>query len=367
MKIGFHSPLPPAPSGVADYAATLLEALARENEVAVNSKRSAGVELYHLGNNQLHRRIYQQALEVPGVVVLHDAVLQHFFLGALHPGAYVEEFVFNYGEWSRHVAWELWRSRARSAQDARYFHYPMLRRIAEVSRAVVVHNPAAAALVRTHAPCARVIEIPHFFRMPQLPPGHEVIRLRSCWNMPPGALLFSVFGHLRESKRLFSVLRAFETVRGRGVNAALLVAGRFASSDLERAIAPMLASPGIVRVGYMPEREFWLHASAVDVCLNLRHPAAGETSGISIKLMGIGKATIVTASEETSQFPQTACLRVDAGIAETDMLAEYMTWLARFPEAAREIGRRAAAYIAAEHALGKCVRRYREVLVQHDS
>ena len=74
----------------------------------------------------------------------------------------------------------------------------------------------------------------------------------------------------------------------------LLVAGQFASTDLERAVEPLLRAPGIVRLPYLEEREFWLAASAVDACINLRDPAAGETSGIAIRLMGIGKPVLLT-------------------------------------------------------------------------
>ena len=46
MTVGFYAPLPPARSGVADYAAALLPALRRLGSVKVNSSR-AGVCLYH--------------------------------------------------------------------------------------------------------------------------------------------------------------------------------------------------------------------------------------------------------------------------------------------------------------------------------
>ena len=94
MKLGFFSPLPPARTGVADYSAALLGALRRSGAVNLGD---GDINLYHLGNNQLHREIYQRALEKPGVVVLHDAVLQHFFLGTLCEHEYVAEFVYNYG------------------------------------------------------------------------------------------------------------------------------------------------------------------------------------------------------------------------------------------------------------------------------
>jgi len=354
VTLGFHAPLPPARSGVADYAAQLIEALRPYAAVAANPLRTTGIDLYHLGNNQLHGEIYRRALKRPGVVVLHDAVLQHFLLGWLDESLYVEEFVYNYGEWSRELARQLWRCRARSAQDPRYFEYPMLRRIAEVSKAVIVHNPGAAAIVKSHAPSAPVVEIPHFWRAPELPPSYEITRLRESLGLRPSTFLFGVFGHLRESKRLLSVLRAFRVVRG----SALLIAGEFTSSDLARALAPLLGAPGVVRAGYLPERDFWLHAAAADACVNLRYPAAGETSAIAIRMMGMGKPVILTAGQESSRFPATACLRVDAGPAETEMLAAYMTWLAEFRAAAGEIGRRGAEYVRREHALEECARRY---------
>ncbi len=88
---------------------------------------------------------------------------------------------------------------------------------------------------------------------------------------------------------------------------------------------------GIVRIGYLDERDFWLCASAVDACINLRYPMAGETSMIAIRLMGLGKTVLVSAGDETSRFPEAACVRVDPGQAEEEMLAEYLVWLARCP------------------------------------
>ncbi len=362
MTLGFHSPLAPRRTGVADYAAALLGELRARGQVLVNSRRSAQVELYQLGNNQLHRGIYRRAIERPGVVVLHDAVLHHFFLGALTEDGYVEEFVYNYGDWSRDFARELWRERSRSAQDARYFRFPMLRRIAETSRALVVHNPAAAARVREHVAGARVVEIPHLFAQPELPPAYEVIRLRARLGLTPRTTLFGVFGHLRESKRLFPILRAFERVHRKEPETALVVAGEFVSSDLARALVGLLDQPGVLRAGYLSERDFWLYASAVDACINLRYPAAGETSGIAIRLMGIGKPLLVTAAEECSRFPETACIRIDGGVAEEEMLAAYMLWLDGAPEARRRVGEEAARHIGAHHGLAAVAARFVEAL-----
>src|ERR1700732_4810033 len=104
MKVGYFSPLPPAPTGVADYSAALLPLLRSFGAVEIAPEEYDAVydvNLYHIGNNGLHRDIYRRAITHPGVVVLHDAVLQHLLLGTLDQSEYVEEVVYNYGEPSR--------------------------------------------------------------------------------------------------------------------------------------------------------------------------------------------------------------------------------------------------------------------------
>lgn len=366
MKVGYYAPLPPASTGVADYAAALLSALRRRGQVELEPA-SASIFLYHLGNNQIHRDIYRRALEVPGVVVLHDAVLHHFFLGSMDERQYVDEFVFNYGEWNRDLARDLWRRRASSGLDSRYFAYPMLKRIARFSRAVVVHNPAAARMVRQHAPDTPVVEIPHLFQQPDLPPAYEVFRFRKKYGFSLRTFVFGVFGYLRESKRLMTILRAFETVHRARPDTALLVSGAFVSSDLARATSPLLKKSGIIRLGYLSESQFWLAASALDACINLRYPAAGETSGISIRMMGIGKPVMVTEGAEVSGYPETACFRIAAGLAEQSHLTENSIVVVDFPGTAREVGRRAAGHIFLHHSLDRVAEQYWEALCAYSS
>jgi glycosyltransferase involved in cell wall biosynthesis len=366
VTVGFFSPLPPARTGVADYSAELLRALAPLGSVKVNVHDAAtgiDIALYHLGNNPLHREIYGRALATPGVAVLHDAMLHHFFLGSDDEQEYVAEFVYNYGDWSEDLARDLWRRRSRSAADPEYFRYPMLKRVVERSRAVIVHNPRAAKLVHEHGREVTVHEIPHLFALPaDLPSQSEVIRWRAALGVASHTFLVGVFGHLRESKRLMALLRAFQRAR-RSADLVLLVAGDFASSDLARAAEPLLGNePGVLRIGYLDERDFWLCASAVDACINLRYPMAGETSGIAIRLMGLGKPVMVTAGEETSRFPESACVRVDPGQAEEEMLAEFLVWLAGHPEDSRAIGQRAAAHIRKYHAPARAGELYWQAL-----
>jgi hypothetical protein len=348
VTVGFFAPLPPARTGVAAYASVLLRHLRGRGHVEVEPGR-ADVNLYHLGNNQLHREIYRRAILEPGVVVLHDAVLHHFFLGVLSEADYVEEFVYNYGEWTRDLAVTFWRRRAGSATDNRYFQYPMLRRVCETSRCVIVHNPAAAASARRHAPQSRIVEIPHLFEPPPEPSPAKIAQTRRGLGLDQQTILAGVFGHLRESKRILPILRAFERLHSD--QAVFLLAGDIGSRDLSRAIEPFLTATNIRRIPYLPEHDFWSLAFATDICLNLRYPAAGESSGIATRFMGIGKPVFLTDSEEVSRIPETACIRIESGMREEAQVEDILRWLCRMPHYGREIGANAASYVREYHSI----------------
>jgi glycosyltransferase involved in cell wall biosynthesis len=337
---------------VADYAAALLYALRQHGDVRADAS-TADVHLYHIGNNQLHGAIYRRAIEQSGVTVLHDAVLQHFFLGSSTEAQYVDEFVYNYGEWHRDRGHQLWRDRAASATDERYFRYPMLRRVAERSLAVVVHNPGAADLVRRHAADIEIVTIPHLFDAPPPLDPVSAFDFRRRLGIPLDHFLFGVFGFLRESKRLLHVLEVFAEVRKANPRIGLLVAGDIISSDLERACAPLLERPGVYRVPYLSDHDFWIAASAIDACINLRVPPAGETSGIAIRMMGLGKAVILTDSPENAAFPKGTFFPVPSGVAERTALFDYICILAQDPMLGREMGRMASAHVSREHSIAR--------------
>lgn len=351
MTVGFYSPLPPARSGVADYAAALLGELRKHGDVAV-SPETCDVALYQIGNNPLHREVYERAISRPGVVVLHDAVLHHFYLGTMSQAQYEAEFAYNYGEWGQ----SLWRDRALSAQDPRYFERPMLKRIAETARAVVVHNPAAAVAVRSHAPLAQVVEIQHF---------HEGQECAATQNI---AFTFGVFGYLRPSKRLFSVLDAFARLHRLNRNTRLLVAGDFGSDEFARALGTSLNRPGVDRLPHLSLPEFRSALASVDCCVNLRYPQAGETSGIAMHAMGAGKAVIVSEGLEWERFPEGTLFPIPTGPGESGALFEAMAVLSDNSSLAKRMGAVAADHIQRYHSLSASGTEYWNLLCRlHES
>ena len=367
MILRYHSPLPPERTGVADYSAALLGELTRHAEVITNpTDAGPGINVYHIGNNGFHHAAYLRALAEPGVVVLHDAVLQHYFLGHLPRDVYVEEFVHNYGEWHRPFGETLWAERASASSDARFFEWPMLRRLMDSAQGVIVHNAAAMQAVLRHATRTRVEVIPHLFTPPPEPDPDAVALLRARWGVADGTAIIGVFGYLRETKRIPSVVRAYERARMRGAKLALLVSGDFVSKGLEAQLAASLAQPGVIRRGYVEEDEFWLQAYAVDACVNLRVPSAGESSGIATRLMGIGKAVFLTEGPEVAHFPSGSYFPVSAGREEEAELEEMFVAIARDGSLTREMGRLARRHVVREQSLERVGEAYLRFLKLFD-
>jgi len=146
-----------------------------------------------------------------------------------------------------------------------------------------------------------------------------------------------------------------------GANARLLVSGEFVSKQLATTFDLLLNRSGVLRTDYLPTGEFWKYLAAADLCVNLRYPSAGESSGIAIQTMGIGKAVAFTNDETIARIPADACLRINTGPAEEKELAEYIVWLAK-TDAAAAIGRNAARYIASEHSPERAASAYWEVI-----
>ena len=339
---------PTGHSGVAHYAEILDKAI----------PRAPGVTVFHLGNNQLHQPIYQRLIshqDPKRVVILHDAVLHHFMLGALSRDAYIEEFVYNYGEWHRNLAQDLWSGRSHSGSAPEYFAYPMLRRAMEAAHLVIVHNPAAARLAREHR-ASRVELVPHFIEHHPAPAAQEVFAWRASQSIRESTCLFGVFGHLRESKRIPAIVRAI--AQQPPGTAALLVQGEWGSDALRQSLDPT----GVIRVGAVPETMFRLLIAAVDVGVNLRYPSAGESSGVLARLMAAAKPAIVTCGEELSHLPPGIVWPVSPGPGEAEQLACAMAYLAQHRSSRLEMGRAAHAYAQAECSVEVLGRRIGQLL-----
>lgn len=388
MRVACFTPLAPSPTGVAGYSEALLPALMKRFDVEVfvedlrsvrahrgrpvfshlkfaqrDQRQPFDVCLYHLGNNRLHLFAYRAALDRPGVVVIHDALLQHLLLG-ISWDAWAEEFACTYGERGREIAATL-RGGNPGLHEG-FFRYPLVKRVAERSRVLIVHNQAAAERIHREAPGAVVRLIPMLFAERDREVGRAEARRRL--GLSPDAFLLGCFGFIREPRRLAVALRVFEALkRDHLLRAEFVLVGRFPSLEMERFLEPRLAAPGIHRPGFVSAPAFDEYAVACDAVINLRHPSAGESSAVAVRLMGLGVPVALSDIPENAAFPADACLRVPADEMEEPLLLEYLLALARDPELGAAIGANARRYIRREHDLERCAALYAEVLAAAQS
>ena len=298
--------------------------------------------LYQLGNNRLHWFVYQAALARPGVLDLHDALLQHLFLGHSWE-AWEQEFAFVYGARGKEIAANL-RGGNMGAHEG-FFRYPLTKRVVEASRAVIVHNPGAVERVRRESPGTACHVIPHLIH------SRPVAADRKALGLPPTAFLVGFFGYVREPRRLPVIVRAFQSLRRTVPNAELLIVGDGRAEG-----------PGIRCAGPVSDELFDQYGAACDVVVNLRWPSAGESSGVSICMMGLGRPVIMTDLPENSGYPEDSCLRVPPGEMEEPLLLEYLLELAQKPALGQAIGSRAREHIAQEHHVERCIEMYAALL-----
>ena len=371
--IDWLSPLPPAPSGIADYSAELLAAMPDTRDVRVfgpagatrswpfptaayESYRPEGrLPVYHIGNHRgFHGAIHDLALRHPGVVVLHeyrirDLVREH----ALANGgsrAWLEELRYALGETGPALA--------RGEHTGGFFTPPLFERLVDRSRGVIVHGEQARRRVLASRPAARVWTVPHHFSPPSgsAPAvGREGLGLPS---VDTGTFLVGIFGHVTYFKKIRQAVDAFSALRARVPGARLVIVG--APADNDPGLARLLAHPpaGVQVTGRVAFDRLQALMAAVDAAINLRLETAGETSGTCIRLLGLGRPIIVTDAGWFSEIPDDACLKVRDDAWEASTLRAFLLALAERPALRAAIGRNAARWIAREHSIARSLAAY---------
>ena len=92
--------------------------------------------------------------------------------------------------------------------------------------------------------------------------------------------------------------------------------------------------------------------------INLRYPSAGETSGTLIRLLGLGKAVVVSNTGAFAEIPDDCCAKIDLDATEEELLFAVLRALATDPELRRRMGENARRHIATHHSLEGSARAY---------
>jgi glycosyltransferase involved in cell wall biosynthesis len=403
LRLAYASPLPPEGTGIADYSAELLPVLGAElaahgGEVVAYTARPEAAPraltavlpvrgyaelsarrgdhdlvLYHLGNNpDFHAEIYALLGEIPGVVVLHEPMLHHLVRGlTLSRGdaeAYVRALRRCHGAPGEAVG----RAFVDQQRPFDIFRFPLFEEAVDRSLGLIVHNEYTRQRVLASRPATTIAVVPHHLSLAELgtdPAVREAERaaLRARLGLAEGVPVLGSYGFVTPAKRLEVMLGALRRLREERLAAGqpapvLLLAGDVSPYyDLDAVLAAH-GGDGVVHRGGLSLPDFLRAMDLADVAINLRYPTSGETSGTLMRLLGLGKAVVVTDAGSFAELPESCAARVPLDAAEEETLLAILRRLLADEPFRRALGRNAAHHLATHHRLEGSARRYREFL-----
>jgi hypothetical protein len=286
-------------------------------------------------------------------------------------GAFVQ--TWTWGTESGAVAVDLRASAALPAygmtlSDRRFdlsFHRPVVR----FGDSFIVHSEELADRIledrRTPTPTAVV---PHGVDAGLVQGDRDAARARLSWSKSD-TLLVS-FGAVQDHKRPGPLLEGVASARAAGANVHLVLAGAASTErfDLDGEIERLDLRDHVTVTGFLDESEFQDWLAAADVCVNLRGPSTGGTSGGVARAMAAGRATVISDLPEWAEFPDGAVVRVPLGDGEVAGLSAAFQNLDAQPQD-RDLlegeARRWAREVADWPLVGALVREFLEVGPAH--
>jgi glycosyltransferase involved in cell wall biosynthesis len=367
LKLNFFTPLPPVRSNVANHSLVVVDALQRLADVIVWTDQTeppemtqtiqvqhfdparvpwpllhaADLNIYNVGNNEsFHRAIFDVARQAPGLMVLHDTRLQHFFGRYAENGGADRDFYLesmHRGHGPQAVADAHAFMAGNHGFDVLVERYPMTTIAVERGIAAVIHNEGELAAIegKTRTP---IFYLPLVYAAGAAP-------VRS----PPGATLrLIVFGFIGLNRRLGGILEALAGLPDKDV-----VLDIYGELEPSLAIDSLAASLGLARRvrhhGFVPDAELAAALARADLALNLRFPSMGEASGSQLYIWDAALPSLVTRTGWYASLPGDAVFFVEPD-DEVATIQSHLTALRRDPERFRRAGLRGRELLLQHHA-----------------
>jgi glycosyltransferase involved in cell wall biosynthesis len=332
---------------------TLLESLGRFDVLVYNLGD-------HYGN---HASIYEIAMARPGITILHDLVMNHFFAEYCRtlkqePERYVHELTYSHGEagWQlgerviQGIAGNIW-------ENGTMLRYPMAKSAIRGAHGVIVHSRFAYEAIRAVADSpVRVLAFPQ----PALLSEGTGAALEHAPATAGKVRLFT-FGMINRNKNVELVLRAMAERTLLRERAEYVVLGSLTDAyeaELRVLIERLQLGERVRLLGFQPDAVLHEQMAAADVVINVRNPHFGESSWSLLESCAAGKPTIVWGHGSYAELPDEVVVKVNSE-AELRAALERLVLNERDRAA---IGERALAYVTAEHATSRYAARLLEFL-----
>lgn len=341
------TPLPPSPSGIANYAATIYgageefddirfvanNAEERDDERAIAPDDPAsedGGALLQIGNNAHHGYIFQRAMKGGAVVEMHDLSLHHLHtdltLGQGDFDSYRRGLETSEGDWGRRFAYQ--RSKGYYAPNLE-FHTRMNKTITDRAAAVIVHSRWARMQLEMQGCAAPVYVVPHYALSPEASPSitNDKTSARRRLNIPEDAFVILSAGYVTRAKKVEWTLDAFERIAAEAPEAMLIIAGACGYEPVSRRVETSPFRDRIRLTGYISDADFCDYTLAADIVPVMRFPSAGESSGVAARAMGFGRLVVAPELMAFSDLDDAHCEKVHLDGDPVDQLeAIFLRW-----------------------------------------
>jgi len=308
--------------------------------------------IYNLGNHlPFHREIFHLSRRFPGVCILHDFVMHHFFAAYYledlkSPKAYIEAMAKLYGEDGRAVAADaLAGKRDRVWETDEVVRYPFFEDAIRGAYGVVAHSHFLAERV-AKSYCGPVAYIPLAYDV--VKPARPLTRAQL--DVPEDGVLIVTVGHVNRNKRTHAVIEALGRIAGAGDRVTYAVVGP-CDPAYRTELLELARSRGLERsvrlMGYTPDETLQAYLTHADFCVNLRFPAIEGGSASLIEEMLYGKAVLVTNTGIYRELPDDCVIKISPE-NEREGLPPALTILIEDADHRQRLGNRAREFAEGE-------------------
>jgi glycosyltransferase involved in cell wall biosynthesis len=374
MRVAFFTPVSPQKTGISDYSEQeILPHLAKfcdidifidenvtpSNKTLINDfdiypysvfptlEKNYDIPVYQMGNNPMHKFVYDTLIQYPGVVVLHDIFLHGFLwnmsLAQGDANKYIDTFKYCYGKKGEKIA-----QTAVSTGVFPEFQYPLIKKIIDKSLGVISHSNYGINLImkENRESIAKKIDQP--YTIPDPTRKVDPQQIKSELGLTKFSPVISSFGFIFSHKRYNIILKSFNRFLAFYPNAILILVGED-RMNLRQMISDLGLAKSVLISEYIPHDKVQKYLDISDFCINLRYPTAGETSRSVLQIMASKKPVIVTDVGWFSELPDDACFKVGIDSSEEEILLQYMIALSSNEILKNTVGNNARNFVIKKH------------------
>lgn len=333
-KIAMFTPLPPIQSGIADYSTDIISELESEFEIDVYidkykpdfeqterihiypvklfEKRHNQYDriVYQVGNSLYHAYMFPYIKKYPGIVVLHDYNLRNvleamYLYQSKQPKTFMRYMLEDYSK-------EVVDGYMQHLNTPYTENFEMNGFVTNYAEKIIVHSLYAKQKLLSKDIGRSVCVVPHYAVIHQEDQNSRSDAEKICIKED---FVFAAFGHIHQTKRVVPAVTAFGRLCREQPERSLkfYFVGKM-DEELREKFAEEVNTDDLTDkvcvTGYVSIEDFLDYIDKTDVCVNLRYPYRGESSGSFMRELAKGKCVIVNRIGSFSEVPEDACIMI---------------------------------------------------------